>query len=166
MSIKSHAFSIFNAAINSVKPSTIIPEKIKLSDTKLFVGSHAFELNDYRNIYMIGAGKASAAMAYELEKILDAWIKDGLIITNYGNGLTCRKVKIEEAAHPVTDESGIIVSKKLAHMAESFTKDMESLPDEEKMVRLAQVVPNLPEIILEEVEQVKDEMKTAAQQTK
>src|SRR5580698_10274965 len=48
---------------------------------------------------VIGAGKASAAMARALE---DRWHHplQGLVVTRYGYGDDCRKIEIVEAAHP------------------------------------------------------------------
>jgi hydroxypyruvate reductase len=54
---------------------------------------------------VIGAGKASAAMARAVE---DQWPHplEGLVVTRYGYGEACRKIEIVEAAHPVPDEKG------------------------------------------------------------
>jgi hydroxypyruvate reductase len=54
---------------------------------------------------VLGAGKASAAMAKALE---DRWPHplEGLVVTRYGYGETCRRIEIVEAAHPVPDEKG------------------------------------------------------------
>ena len=53
---------------------------------------------------VVGAGKASAAMAAALEK---RWKGDlsGVVVTRYGYGVPCRKIAIHESAHPVPDES-------------------------------------------------------------
>ena len=55
---------------------------------------------------VVGAGKASAAMARALE---DHWPADieGSIVTRYGYAVPCRRIEILEAAHPVPDESGM-----------------------------------------------------------
>ena len=54
---------------------------------------------------VIGAGKASAAMARALE---DQWPHplEGLVVTRYGYGEVCKRIEIVEAAHPVPDEKG------------------------------------------------------------
>src|SRR5438477_11272893 len=54
---------------------------------------------------VIGAGKASAAMAKAVE---DAWPGrlSGLVVTRYGHAVPCKRIEIVEAAHPVPDESG------------------------------------------------------------
>jgi len=58
---------------------------------------------------VIGAGKASAAMARAVE---ERWHHplEGLVVTRYGYGEACRRIEIVEAAHPVPDEKGRAVS--------------------------------------------------------
>jgi glycerate 2-kinase len=55
---------------------------------------------------VIGAGKASAAMARALE---DRWPGDieGTVVTRYGYAVPCQRIEILEAAHPVPDEAGL-----------------------------------------------------------
>src|SRR4029079_12673934 len=54
---------------------------------------------------VIGAGKASAAMAKAVEDAL-AWPLSGLVVTRYGHGVPCKRIEIVEAAHPVPDAKG------------------------------------------------------------
>ena len=54
---------------------------------------------------VVGAGKASAAMAKAVE---DHWPGPltGLVVTRYGYGVRCRHIEIVEAGHPVPDAAG------------------------------------------------------------
>ncbi len=54
---------------------------------------------------IIGAGKASGAMAKALE---DAWDGplEGLVVTRYGYRVPTERLEVVEAAHPVPDEAG------------------------------------------------------------
>ena len=54
---------------------------------------------------VIGAGKASAAMARAVE---DRWPGSvtGLVVTRYGYAVPCQRIEIVEAAHPVPDAAG------------------------------------------------------------
>jgi hydroxypyruvate reductase len=56
-------------------------------------------------LIVIGAGKASAAMARAVE---DAWQGqlEGLVVTRYGYAVPCEAIEIVEAAHPVPDAAG------------------------------------------------------------
>ncbi|GJM01602.1 MAG: hydroxypyruvate reductase [Rhodomicrobium sp.] len=67
---------------------------------------------------ILGAGKASAAMAAEFERHYDAPL-EGLIITRYGHKVPTSQVKVIEAAHPVPDENGRQAVEELISLARS-----------------------------------------------
>jgi glycerate-2-kinase len=54
---------------------------------------------------VIGAGKASAAMAHAFEQAWGAPVS-GLVVTRYGYAVPCKQIRIVEAAHPVPDAAG------------------------------------------------------------
>ena len=54
---------------------------------------------------VVGAGKASAAMARAVEQHWDGAL-DGLIVTRDGYAAPCERIEIVEAAHPVPDARG------------------------------------------------------------
>jgi glycerate 2-kinase len=60
-------------------------------------------------VIVVGAGKAAASMAKELE---DRWggPLEGQVIVPYGHGADCRWIKVIEASHPVPDEAGTIAA--------------------------------------------------------
>jgi len=71
---------------------------------------------------VIGAGKASAAMARALE---EHWpgLLEGLVITRYGYNVPCERIEIVEAAHPVPDEAGQRAAQRLRGMVDGITAD-------------------------------------------
>jgi hydroxypyruvate reductase len=71
---------------------------------------------------VIGAGKASAAMARALE---DQWPHplEGLVVTRYGYGEACQKIEIVEAAHPVPDEKGRAAAHRILDKVKGLTED-------------------------------------------
>jgi glycerate 2-kinase len=60
---------------------------------------------------VVGAGKASAAMARAVE---DAWDGplDGLVITQHGYRVPCDRIEIVEASHPVPDIAGEMAARR------------------------------------------------------
>ncbi|MCE1239051.1 MAG: glycerate kinase [Azonexaceae bacterium] len=56
-------------------------------------------------LIVIGAGKASAAMARAVERHWPGPLT-GLVVTRYGHGVPCERIEIVEAAHPVPDAAG------------------------------------------------------------
>jgi len=55
---------------------------------------------------VVGAGKAAASMAKQLE---DHWGEplEGQVIVPYGHGDACRWIEVIEASHPIPDDAGI-----------------------------------------------------------
>jgi glycerate 2-kinase len=71
---------------------------------------------------VIGAGKASAAMARAFE---DAWMHplEGLVVTRYGYGVSCKRIRIVEAAHPVPDAAGVQAAHDILKMVQGLNED-------------------------------------------
>lgn len=71
---------------------------------------------------VVGAGKASAAMALAVE---DHWPGpiSGLVITRYGHGAPCRKIEIVEASHPVPDANGRDAALRMGKLVKGLTAD-------------------------------------------
>ena len=64
--------------------------------------------------FVVGAGKASAAMALAVENAWPANAQlDGLVVTRYGHTLPTSKIKVVEAGHPIPDESGEQASRQI-----------------------------------------------------
>jgi glycerate 2-kinase len=71
---------------------------------------------------VIGAGKASAAMAHAAEQHWTGSL-DGLIVTRYGHGAPCERIEIVEAAHPVPDEKGLDAARRIIERVQGLTAD-------------------------------------------
>jgi glycerate 2-kinase len=71
---------------------------------------------------VVGAGKASAAMAQAFERAWGAPV-EGLIVTRYGHAVPCANIEIVEAAHPVPDEAGTNATRGMLDMMRGLTED-------------------------------------------
>ncbi len=71
---------------------------------------------------VLGAGKAAASMAAELERVYPFPL-EGMVITRYEHGLDTQFIEIVEASHPVPDSKGQAAAKKLFKYAQSATAD-------------------------------------------
>lgn len=75
---------------------------------------------------VIGAGKASAAMARAFE---DLWTArdnsplEGLVVTRYGYEVPCRHIEIIQAAHPVPDAAGQQAAQRIRARVTGLTPD-------------------------------------------
>jgi len=67
-------------------------------------------------VCVVGAGKASAAMARAAEESWDGPLT-GLVLTRYGHALACRQIEVVEAGHPVPDAEGQAAAARILEMA-------------------------------------------------
>ena len=71
---------------------------------------------------VIGAGKGTAQMAAALEKAWDGPL-EGVVVTRYGYGAPCQRIRVIEAAHPVPDEAGLAASRTLLEQVAGLGAD-------------------------------------------
>lgn len=102
---------IFYRAIERVDPYRIILDSLSLKSETLFIRCsktvYKQDMKNYRNVYVLGMGKAAAHMAQALEEILKNRITKGAAITKYGQGRRLGSIRIIEAGHPIPDDSSI-----------------------------------------------------------
>jgi hydroxypyruvate reductase len=99
---------MFEAAIESAQPEHCIPP-------------HLPEPGPGRTI-VIGAGKASAAMARTLERHWPGPLT-GLVVTRYGYAVPCERIEIAEAAHPVPDDAGLRAAQRMMELVRGLSAD-------------------------------------------
>jgi hydroxypyruvate reductase len=99
---------MFDAAVAAAQPAHCVP-------------AHLPDAPKGRLI-VIGAGKASAAMARAVE---DHWPGQvsGLVVTRYGYNVPCARVTIVEAAHPVPDAAGLNAARKMMDLVSGLSSD-------------------------------------------
>lgn len=108
---------IYKAAIEAVNPYNSLIEIMKIEKDTLLLrqkdNTLSFDLNNYNNIYVVGAGKATSPMALAAEKVFGDRITSGIICVKYGYVENLKKIKTFEAAHPVPDEAGNEAAQKI-----------------------------------------------------
>ena len=71
---------------------------------------------------VIGAGKASAAMAEAFEAHWQGPVR-GLVVTRYDHGANTKSIRVIEAAHPVPDAEGTLAAQETLALIESAEAD-------------------------------------------
>jgi glycerate 2-kinase len=112
------ARAIFNAGLGAAAPTRAIMQHCRLRRGQLVIGKSAYDLDRIDRIVVVGAGKASAAMAQAMEGLLGDRISQGLISVKYGHGLPLKKIEIVEAGHPIPDDKGHSAAQRILSMAE------------------------------------------------
>ena len=123
MNAKNLAEQIFIAGVAAVMPDKIIGNNVFVKDEILFINELQIELQRLENIYVIGAGKASAKMGEALENILNDRITGGHIIVKYGHGCELKNIALTEAGHPLPDYNGYAATKRIIEIANSATEN-------------------------------------------
>lgn len=71
---------------------------------------------------VVGAGKASAAMARALESRWRGPLA-GLVVTPYGHAVPCERIEIVEAAHPLPDRAGLDAATRMMALVRGLGTD-------------------------------------------
>jgi hydroxypyruvate reductase len=116
--MREDALAIFNAALQAVAPATAVKRSLKLNQDKLEIAGRSYDVSKFRNIFVVGAGKATAPMAQVIEEILGPRLSGGVINVKYRHGLALRKIKVIEAAHPIPDDAGVLGTQEIVRLLE------------------------------------------------
>ncbi|MBK7509133.1 MAG: glycerate kinase [Comamonadaceae bacterium] len=100
--------SLFDAAVAAAQPALCLPPHLPTRPKGRTI--------------VIGAGKASAAMARALEDHWDGPL-EGLVITRYGYEVACERIQIVQAAHPVPDAAGLRATQHIQELVSGLTAD-------------------------------------------
>ncbi len=98
MTPKSLLRAVFDAAVAAAQPGNCLPRYLPSAPRGRTV--------------VIGAGKAAAAMAL----VLDHHWKDdlsGVVVTATGHSLSCPRIEVLEATHPIPNEAGEIAAREM-----------------------------------------------------
>jgi hydroxypyruvate reductase len=99
---------MFDAAIDAAQPSLCVPPHLPSAPRGRLV--------------VVGAGKASAAMARAVE---DNWRGElsGVVVTRYGYKVPCQRIDVVEAAHPVPDAASVAASERLLDAVQDLSPE-------------------------------------------
>lgn len=99
---------LFAAAIEAAQPVHCIPPYLPEAPRGRLI--------------VIGAGKASAAMARVVEENWPGPL-EGLVVTRYGYAVPCERIEIVEASHPVPDAAGQVAAERITALVSKLTAD-------------------------------------------
>ncbi|MEG0881267.1 MAG: glycerate kinase [Janthinobacterium sp.] len=100
--------AMFQAAIEAAQPSHCIPPHLPPAPKGRLI--------------VIGAGKASAAMAHAVERHWPGPLS-GLVVTRYGYAVSCERIEIVEASHPVPDAAGMQAARRMLDLVGNLQAD-------------------------------------------
>jgi glycerate 2-kinase len=105
--LRDNAQAILQAALRAADPRAVCRDWAK----------NRFQAPRGR-VFVVGAGKASAAMAQGIEEELGAQISGGLINVKYEHTVPLERIELNECGHPIPDEKGADGARRIAAIAE------------------------------------------------
>lgn len=112
MSLREAARAVFDAALRAADVHPLVQRA--LLEVPAPAGGR---------VVVVGAGKASGAMAAAAEQILGERVSDGLVVVKDGYRAATRRVRLVEAGHPVPDARGEAAAREIRALAESAGPD-------------------------------------------
>jgi glycerate 2-kinase len=110
--LRRQALAIFRSALQAADPAKAVKRHFE-----------KFDFSAYRDIYVIGAGKAGASMALAVERILGKRITQGLINVKDGHVANLRHIELNQCGHPVPDARGVAGARRMAQIAEAASSE-------------------------------------------
>jgi len=99
---------MFDAAVAAAQPSLVIPRHLPPKPRG--------------RLGVIGAGKASAAMAQAVDEHWKGELS-GFVVTRYGYAVPCKRITIFESAHPVPDVASVEGARRMLETVRNLTAD-------------------------------------------
>lgn len=105
--------NIFKSLIADLTPTALIENQCSLKGSILSIKETQYALNDYKNIYVLGSGKAVIPMAEALHKILGGRIVKSLLIGPYPWQNELPNTQYLQSTHPLPSQKSLEAAKAL-----------------------------------------------------
>ena len=122
--------SCYAAGVRRVDPERMIAARLGLQGDTLVVnaddGPLRIDLAQFRELRLLGVGKAAAPMARAVEALLGERLAGGVAVTkrgHAGSGGGLRRIRLLEAGHPVPDADSAAAGRALAAECRRATAD-------------------------------------------
>lgn len=116
--LRQRMLQAFENMLVKISPAALLSSHLHLSDNCLVVDGRSFELGRFKNIYVIGAGKASGTMAIELEKLLGDRLAGGCVNIPHAAACKTSLIEVNRAGHPHPDAAGVAGARTILKIAD------------------------------------------------
>ena len=114
---RKHAMQIFRAALDAVDPERAVARLVESDGRVLRIARRSYPLTKIDRIFVVGAGKASAAMALGVERVLGRRVTAGVVNVPDGPVPHVRRIQLCPSRHPIPDERGMAGAEKMLALA-------------------------------------------------
>jgi glycerate-2-kinase len=108
---------VAGTGLRAADPGRAVERLLRFDGRLLHTGGRYFDVTAARSIVVLGAGKASVAIAAAVERMLGDAITQGLVVTRRGSGQALRRIEVVTAEHPVPGAASWDAGRKLAEIA-------------------------------------------------
>ncbi len=121
--LSKQARRILDAALKAADPTEAVLRRVRRDGETLIAGRRRYGLKKFRNVYVIGAGKAGGAMALAIERVLGKRIHSGFVNVKSASSIRLRHVALNESGHPIPDANGEQGARRIAKIAQDAGAD-------------------------------------------
>ncbi|PIT85224.1 glycerate kinase [Candidatus Micrarchaeota archaeon CG10_big_fil_rev_8_21_14_0_10_59_7] len=129
--IRRHAHSIerrlcltaIDAGMNAVEPRALIRSRLGVEKGVLRVDGKRYDLRAFRNIIVVGAGKASGAMAEAVEEILPISVGAVCVPRGTEDDFRTKVVRLIGAGHPKPDAGSVSGGRQMMELVKDAKPD-------------------------------------------
>jgi hydroxypyruvate reductase len=109
------------AALTAVEPGAAVRRYLRREGSVLLLNGTRYDLSQIERVFLVGAGKAAAAMASAAAEVLGEYLSDGIVIVKDSGTVppVRSSYRIVAARHPLPDERGIAATQTIAELLAS-----------------------------------------------
>jgi hydroxypyruvate reductase len=115
--LRRSARRILDAAIAAGDAAALTRRALRRDGPRMHVADRTFDLSRIRRIVVVGAGKASGAMAEAADAVLEDVRLDGLVTVKEPRDPGPRRVRLAVAGHPIPDARGEAAGQEILRLA-------------------------------------------------
>ena len=115
-SLHAQALDVLDAALTAVSPAQAIRRTLRRDGDTLLVADRPYDLQRFRRVLVVGAGKATAPMARAVEELLADRLTAGTVTVKYGYTEPVERITIREAGHPIPDAAGVAATQAMVEL--------------------------------------------------
>lgn len=114
--LRKDAVTIFQAGLKAVDPVQAVKRHLTRRDDWLEIQGRTYDLSTFDGVYVVGMGKAAAAMAQAIEERLGDRLTAGIVNVKVGHVVPLNVIRVNEAGHPVPDAAGWRGTEQIIHL--------------------------------------------------
>ena len=118
---------ILISSLRAVDPFEIMKTSLTNNEGIIDINNVKYDLNKYKDIYLVSIGKASMPMAFAAQEAIGKYIKKGIVLTKSIDDLYKNKIKnnfeILTGGHPVPDKNSIDSTKNIIELLKNTNQN-------------------------------------------